>query len=339
MFSAAYGGVGPGLIATLLSVAAATLFFKPQAIVMLLAPYGVPLLAVIGVGASFVVGKLRQANESLVWVKSKLEEANQRLSEHSAALTRSNDELRHFAHSVAHALHNPLRNVGTLTKLFVQLNAGNIDERSRQCAGMIASGVGRMESLIQGLLDYAATGEGRGGEAVSDCNAALEQVRQDLQQLIETAGASVVYGSLPSVPVNKEQLVQLFSNLISNAIKYQSARRPEIRISATEQEKGWLFSVSDNGIGLDMKYADTIFEMFKRLHTSEQYEGTGIGLALCKAIIQNHGGKIWVESKHGKGATFFFTLPKRTDASLESPPQRLPAKSERGHAFARMFKR
>ena len=138
----------------------------------------------------------------------------------------------------------------------------------------------------------------------------MERVLQNLRYAIETSGAVIELDPLPAVPVKEDLLVRVFSNLIANAIKYRSASRPQIHISATEQGNNWLFCVTDNGIGLEMKYADDIFGMFKRLHGSEQYEGHGIGLALCKAVIERHGGRIWVESEPGKGSKFLFTLPK-----------------------------
>jgi two-component system, chemotaxis family, sensor kinase Cph1 len=136
---------------------------------------------------------------------------------------------------------------------------------------------------------------------------------------------------LPAIKVNEAHLVQVFSNLVGNAVKYRNARKPEIHISAREQGNDWIFAVRDNGIGLDMQYADDIFGMFKRLHDSDGYEGNGVGLALCKVVIQRYGGRIWVESEPGKGSTFFFTLPKAGEQDiLRKPPvaeqSPLPAK-------------
>ena len=179
---------------------------------------------------------------------------------------------------------------------------------------MITDGVKRMESMTKSLLDYAAASESH-GEAVADCGAVLDRVLQDLHYLIETSGIQVKYDPLPAARVNEAHLIQVFSNLIGNAIKYRSLLNAKVYISVREQGTDWLFTVKDNGIGLDMKYADDIFGMFKRLHGSKSYEGNGVGLAFCKMVIQRNGGRIWVESEPGEGSTFFFTLPKAEEAT------------------------
>ena len=169
-----------------------------------------------------------------------------------------------------------------------------------------------MESMIKGLLDYAAASADTQDRAASNSHAVLEQVSRDLRYLIDTESAVITFEELPIVQANEDRLAQVFSNLITNAIKYRGNRRPEIRISATDNGKQWVFKVTDNGIGIDMKHADEIFGLFKRLHSSDEYEGSGIGLAICKAIVERNGGRIWMESEPGKGSTFFFTIPKIT---------------------------
>jgi len=138
----------------------------------------------------------------------------------------------------------------------------------------------------------------------------VEQVLQNLRSLIDAESAVITFDALPVVQANENRLAQVFSNLITNAIKYRSNRKPEIRIFASDNGTEWIFKIADNGIGIDMKYADEVFGLFKRLHSADEYEGSGIGLAICKAVIERHGGRIWMESELGEGSTFFFTIPK-----------------------------
>jgi light-regulated signal transduction histidine kinase (bacteriophytochrome) len=227
-------------------------------------------------------------------------------------LSRSNEELKRFAYAVSHDLQAPLRNIGTLTALLVRHNTEILDQDSKEHARLIVSGVRRMESMIKGLLDYAATTGDEHGSTPCDSKAMVEQVLQNLRSMIDAESAVITFDGLPLVHVNEGHLTQVLSNLITNALKYRSDRKPEIHITATDNGAEWVFAVTDNGIGIDMNYADEIFGLFKRLHTAEAYEGSGIGLAVCKAVIERYGGKIWVESERGKGSTFFFTIPKIT---------------------------
>jgi light-regulated signal transduction histidine kinase (bacteriophytochrome) len=197
-----------------------------------------------------------------------------------------------------------------LTALLVRRNTAILDNESKECAQLIVGGAQRMESMIKGLLDYAAASADTHGWAASNCNAVLEQVVRDLRYLIDAQNVVITFDELPVIQANEGRLAQVFSNLITNAIKYRSNRKPEIHITATEHRTEWIFKVEDNGIGIDMKYADEIFGLFKRIHKPDEYEGSGIGLALCKAIVERHGGRIWVESELGEGSTFSFTIPK-----------------------------
>lgn len=319
---AAYGGTFEALVATGLSIGIIFALFRDHVFALVMAESALTLFAVLGVAIALVVGKLRQLNARLIDTRDQLESANrelklanEKLAQQSDVLWHSNEELQRFAYALAHDLHNPLRSIGALTDLLVDRNSGKLDESSKECARMITGGVQRMESMIRSLLDYAAAvGGGDDSEAVTDGNSVVDRVLEDLRYAIETSGTMVTVERLPTVSVNEAHLVQVFSNLIGNAIKYRSALRPEIHISAREQGAHWLFTVKDNGIGLDMQYATDIFGMFKRLHSSNGYEGTGVGLALCKVIIQRNGGHIWVESEPGKGSSFFFTLPKTAEA-------------------------
>lgn len=315
VIAAAYGGTGPGLVATGLSVAAILSFFKPDVLVLSVAHSSLILFAALGAGISLILGHLRKANAALAHSKQRLYVANRELSDRSEALTQANQELQQFAYALAHDLNAPLRGISALTDLLVQRNAEKLDSSSKECAGLIVNQVKRMQSLIKGLLDYAAAAEKSEDileeRTLVDCNAVSEQALQDLDSAIKLCGAQITVAQLPSVSAIESQLVQVFSNLISNAIKYcPRTRQPQVHISASERGGDWVFCVRDNGIGLDMKYANEIFGLFKRLHGEGQFEGSGIGLALCKTVVQRHGGRIWVESEVGKGCRFFFTLPK-----------------------------
>jgi light-regulated signal transduction histidine kinase (bacteriophytochrome) len=247
-----------------------------------------------------------------VAARTQLELANEELS-------RSNEELQRFAYAVSHDLQAPLRNIKTLTALLVRRNGEILDRDSKECAHMIVGGVQRMEFLIKGLLDYAAATADKHHSAASNSHTVLEQVLQNLRYLIDAENAVITFDALPIVQANEDRLAQVFSNIITNAIKYRNNRKPEIHISATDNGTEWVFKVTDNGIGIDMNYANEIFGLFKRLHSSDEYEGNGIGLAICKAVIERRGGRIWVESELGKGSTFFFTIPKITAEHSKKP--------------------
>jgi light-regulated signal transduction histidine kinase (bacteriophytochrome) len=272
------------------------------------------LFTALGVTISAIIQLLHRANAEVAAARTELELTNKQLSQRTEALSRSNEELKRFAYAVSHDLQAPLRNIGTLTALLVRHNTEILDQDSKEHARLIVSGVRRMESMIKGLLDYAATTGDEHGSTPCDSKAMVEQVLQNLRSMIDAESAVITFDALPLVHVNEGHLTQVLSNLITNAIKYRNDRKPEIHIAATDNGAEWVFTVTDNGIGIgiDMKYADEIFVLFKRLHTAEAYEGSGIGLAVCKAVIERYGGKIWVESEVGKGSTFFFTIPKLT---------------------------
>ena len=324
VFSAAYGGLGPGLLATVLSVGIVQAFLNPEMLVLTVAHSNVVLFGVLGIGISLILGRLQMANAALSTAKTRLQVVNENLANRTESLSQANEELQRFAYAVAHDLNAPLRGISALTELLVQRNAEKLDDSSKECAGMIVNRVQRMQSMIKGLLDYAAAVEKPEERAVVDCNELVTRALQDLDSSVKDCGAQITVDSLPSVPATESHLVQVFSNLIGNGIKYRpSIRIPQIHISAIEKESEWVFCVTDNGIGLDMKYAKDIFGMFKRLHNEDEYEGSGIGLALSKIVIERHGGRIWVESELGKGSRFLFTLPKAIvdqGAARSKPP-------------------
>jgi PAS domain S-box-containing protein len=224
-------------------------------------------------------------------------------------LRRYNEELQRFAYVASHDLKEPLRMVTTYTQMLAKRYAGRLDTDADEFVGFVVDGANRMRTLIDDLLAYSRVINQR-GEMVrpTDSDAILDWVLLNLQAAIQESEAEIHRAPLPVVPVDRVQIGQLLQNLIGNAIKYRSKERPRIDIGAKRNGSEWIFSVKDNGIGIDPAYWERIFGVFKRLHGKE-YAGTGIGLAICKKIVESHGGRIWVESDLGRGATFYFTLP------------------------------
>jgi light-regulated signal transduction histidine kinase (bacteriophytochrome) len=268
------------------------------------------LFALLGGTISAIIHLLHRANADVVAARTQLERANKQLSQRTDALTRSNEELQQFGYALSHDLQTPLRNIGTLTALLVRRNNEILDKDSKEYAQLIVTGIHRMESMIKGLLDYTTATVDIQDRAVSNSNKVFEQVLHNLRYLIDSEGAAITFDELPLVQAHDDRLAQVFSNLITNAIKYRGNRKPAIHVTAMDNATEWIFKVKDNGIGIDMNYADEIFILFKRLHGSEEYDGSGIGLAVCKTVIKRFGGEIWVESEPGNGSTFFFTIPK-----------------------------
>jgi PAS domain S-box-containing protein len=225
-------------------------------------------------------------------------------------LERSNTDLEQFAYVASHDLQEPLRMVSSYVQLLERRYKGKLDKDADVFIGFAVDGVQRMERLINDLLAFARLGTRGQPFALASCDAALDQALDNLQLAILENKAKVTRMPLPEVLADETQLVQLFQNLVGNAVKFHDEKRPRVHISVESGKKEWVFSVRDNGIGIGSQYADRIFVIFQRLHDRSHYEGTGIGLAMCKKIVQHHGGRIWVESSPGKGATFFFTLPK-----------------------------
>jgi len=224
-------------------------------------------------------------------------------------LARSNAELEQFAYVSSHDLQEPLRMIASYLQLLQRKYQGKLDEKADKYIYFAVDGASRMQNLINDLLEFSrVTTKAREFEP-TDLQSVLDRVLFDLDVSITENEASISYGSLPVVLADSVQFTQLFQNLISNAIKFRSEKTPKIEISAKKETDQWLFSVKDNGIGIDPKYSERIFEVFKRLHKREEYPGTGIGLSICKKIIERHGGQIWVESEPDKGSTFYFTLP------------------------------
>jgi len=186
---------------------------------------------------------------------------------------------------------------------------GNLDEKADKYIHFAVGGAARMQNLITDLLEYSRVGAGDNEPESIDCEFILNKVLSDIKAVIEGNNATISHGLLPEVMADSTQLAQVFQNLIINGIKFHSEETPKIHIAAEKKASEWVFSVQDNGIGIDPQYSERIFEIFKRLNSRDRYPGTGIGLAICKKIVERHGGSIWVESEFGKGSTFYFTLP------------------------------
>ncbi len=245
--------------------------------------------------------------------------AQKLLKETLDELKRSNTELEQFAYVASHDLQEPLRMVSSFTQLLEKQYKDKLDETALEYINFAVDGAQRMQVLIKDLLTYSRVNtKGDEFEEVY-LDKVLDEVFLNLELRIEANHAVITRESLPKICADYSQMVQLFQNLIGNALKYRSKETPQIHISTQKKDKYWLFSVEDNGIGIDPKYANRIFMIFKRLHTNEEYEGTGIGLAICKRIIERHNGKIWVESKPEKGSTFYFTIPMNLNNKLFTP--------------------
>jgi PAS domain S-box-containing protein len=230
-------------------------------------------------------------------------------------LKRSNKDLEEFAYVAAHDLREPLVGIAANLKLFQRRCRNGFDAEAHKFVSRALEIALRMDLLIQSLLSYSRLGvASRSMEAV-DCNVLLHRAMSNLAAAIQESGAKITTAFLPTVRGNRSQIVQLFQNLLSNAIKFAGDGPLEIRIGAARDESGWRFSVRDNGIGIEPPYFDRVFRMFQRLEASSERPGSGIGLANCRKIVEHHGGRIWVESEPGKGSTFFFTIPDRTDSS------------------------
>jgi PAS domain S-box-containing protein len=240
-------------------------------------------------------------------------ELNNRLKQRADELAASNVELERFAYIASHDMQEPLRMITSFLQLFKKKYEDQIDETAEQYIHFAVDGAERMKKLIMDLLEYSRVGSNKDDFASIDTNILLQEVVNVFFNRIEEMNAKVIIDPLPAVKGNRTQLFQLFQNLVGNALKYHSGESPEIRVSVKEEVNHFVFSVKDNGIGIKPVFFEKIFVLFQRLHHKNEYSGTGIGLAICKKIVEKHGGKIWVESEPGKGSCFTFSLSKSPD--------------------------
>jgi len=248
--------------------------------------------------------------QSSVFDVTEAKEAEEKIKNTQKELERSNKELEQFAYISSHDLQEPLRKIKSYSELLEMRYKDQLDEKAGKYLNVITSGAERMQTLIDDLLTYSrVTTKAKEFEPV-DLREIADEVCEILEIRINESKAIISYDKLPVINGDSRQMKQLFQNLISNALKFKSENNPTIEISATEKKDRWQFKLQDNGIGFEMEYAERIFMAFHRLHNRAEYKGSGIGLAICKKIVQRHGGNIWAESEPGKGATFYFTFPK-----------------------------
>lgn len=248
---------------------------------------------------------LYRAGRAMIELRSSQDDLKRKAEE----LARSNNELEQFAYVASHDLQEPLRMVSSYTQMLAKRYQGQLDTEADEFIGFVLDGANRMRQLIQDLLKYSRAGSSEVLMAEVDVARLLSETLNDLDCAIQSHRAVVTYDKLPTVTANEVQLKQVLQNLISNAIKFHGDKAPEVHISAERRENQWQFSVRDNGIGIPAESSERIFVVFQRLHSRETYPGTGIGLSICKKIIDRMNGRIWVESTPNQGSTFFFTIP------------------------------
>ena len=261
------------------------------------------LLWLVGLGGiSWSMRRIRQSEEER-------NQAEEELRKMTDELARSNAELEQFATTASHDLKEPLLAITIGLKLLKKRCEGKLDSEVDKFIVETIDEAKQMQVLISDMLSYARVGTSRKPFEMTDADAVLKRSLFNLRIHLEQSGAEVTHDPLPKVMADPLQLGQVLQNLISNAIKFHGDEKPHIHISAEQKEKEWVFSVSDNGIGIPAEYSERIFEIFQRLHNKKEYPGTGIGLATCKKIVERHGGRIWVKSDPGRGSTFYFTIP------------------------------
>lgn len=252
------------------------------------------------------VGELQRAESEL---KALNEDLEQRVVERTLELKRSNEDLEQFAYVASHDLQEPLRMIHNYMQLLRQRHKDRLDASAQEFVGFALDGARRMQQLIQDLLTYSRVGTHGKEFAATSCEEAFADALANLKMAIEESGAEITHDPLPMVMGDAVQLTQLFQNLIGNAVKFRGEVAPKVSVTLQRKGPDWEFTVGDNGIGIAEQDFQRIFIVFQRLHTPEKYSGTGIGLSVCKKIVERHGGRIWVESKLGKGTTFHFTIP------------------------------
>ena len=285
----------------------------------------VAFLCLAGVVVWKEMGQRNRAEEEVRQLNTGLErrvtERTAELAERAKELARSNAELQQFAYVASHDLQEPLRMVASFTQLLAKRYNDKLDDDAREFIGYAVDGATRMQTLISDLLTYSRVGSQGKPFAPTDVDALLRRVLESLKFTTEESEAVISHDPLPVVMADPQQLGQLFQNLLTNAIKFRGEEPPRVRISAEKNGGDWKFSIRDNGIGISQEHADRIFIIFQRLHTKTEYPGTGIGLAICKKIVERHGGRIWVEAPPGGGSTFCFTFPAASIHRVEEKEQ------------------
>jgi light-regulated signal transduction histidine kinase (bacteriophytochrome) len=270
-----------------------------------------PLQTEEGLVVTCAIRDISERNRAELQIRQLNASLEARVLERTEELARSNEELQQFAYIASHDLQEPLRTVSIYAQLLARRYRGQLQGDADQFIDFIVESAGRMERLVHDLLDFSRV-DARGADFFSptSCDDALDDAVRNIRSLIEESGAVITReGPLPRVIGDSVQLIRLFQNLLVNSIRYRSAEPPRVQIAAHHAGKEWLFSVRDNGIGIDPQYAEKVFGIFKCLQPRDKASGSGMGLAICRKIVSRHEGRIWVESELNKGATFYITLP------------------------------
>ncbi|MGH9798353.1 MAG: ATP-binding protein, partial [Candidatus Polarisedimenticolia bacterium] len=246
---------------------------------------------------------------SLAALVQERQRVREELERQAVELARSNTELEQFAYAASHDLKEPLRMVTLFLELLSKRYRGRLDQEADEFIKYAVDGAEKMSRLIDNVLAFSRAGTAERSTAPARSDEALQRALRTLSSAVAESGAVITSGVLPTVLADPSQLTQVFQNLLSNALKFRSAGAPEVHVGAERDGGEWTFSVRDNGIGIEPEHSERIFKIFQRLHGRDGYPGTGIGLAICRKIVERHGGRIWVVSERGKGATFRFSLP------------------------------
>ncbi|MFL6449614.1 MAG: sensor histidine kinase [Bryobacteraceae bacterium] len=317
--SAWWGGYGPGVLACLLGLLGAPYFFSPGFSILHLDVPRAALVLLVSILISRVAEGRRRAEDAL-WEAN--EQLDARVRERTEELQKSNAELRHlnealeeFSYSASHDLQQPLRMITLYAQLLERNYRGRLSSEANEYVAAIVSGARQMKLLLEDLLAYSrSVHTSTENIGIVDANEVLSKVLVSLKGSLEESQAKIDSSRLPNIRMHDFHLTELFQNLISNAIKYRSNERPLIDIRAHGDEGPfWIFSIADNGIGIAAEHAKQIFGLFKRLHGSDSYEGTGVGLAICERVVERYGGTIWVEPRSPRGSTFYFKLPTNSE--------------------------
>jgi PAS domain S-box-containing protein len=262
-----------------------------------------------------VEAELKRHQENLAML---VKERTSKLEESNRELARSNENLEQFAYVASHDLQEPLRIMSSYSQLLEKRYKGQLDQDANEFIDFIVDAASRMQKLITDLLAYSRAGRETTNLVEVDCNKVVRRLVTNMAATIEAADGNVTFDKLPTILAHESSVIQLFQNLIGNALKFRGEQPPSIHVSARQEGGEWVFSVRDNGIGIEPQYSQRIFMIFQRLHSREKYPGTGIGLSICKKIVDNLGGRIWVESESGQGSTFTFTVPVRKTEAVNA---------------------
>jgi light-regulated signal transduction histidine kinase (bacteriophytochrome) len=325
--SAWWGGYGPGILACLFGLIIAPYIFSPAFNILQVDVPRAVLILLVSILISRVAESRRKAEEALREANGKLDarvhERTDELQKANAELTRVNEALNEFSYSVSHDLQQPLRMITLYAQLLDRNYSGQLNSEANEYLEAVLSGARQMKLLLEDLLTYSRSVHTSTEDiGLIDANAVLSKVLINLKDALEESQGVVKASQLPSIRVHEFHLTELLQNLVSNAIKYRGDERPLIEIDARRDGGFWTFSVADNGIGIAPEHAKQIFGLFKRLHGSDSYEGTGVGLAICERVVERYGGEIWVEPRSPRGSTFYFKLRGEVMPGLASDLER-----------------